>query len=60
LAGLAEVVRAVSVPVHAIGGIEPSVARRVVQTGATGLAAIRAFLADPVEGAVQAFREALL
>ncbi|MFI5182828.1 MAG: thiamine phosphate synthase [Vicinamibacteria bacterium] len=58
-AGLAEIVGALSVPVYAIGGIEPSVARRVVEAGATGLAAIRAFLVDPVEDAVHAFREAV-
>jgi thiamine-phosphate diphosphorylase len=59
VAGLAEIVGAVSVPVHAIGGIEPSVARRVVEAGAGGLAAIRAFLADPVEDVVHAFRKAV-
>jgi thiamine-phosphate pyrophosphorylase len=58
-AGLAEIVRALSVPVYAIGGVEPSVARSVADAGATGLAAIRAFLSDPVEDAVRAFREAV-
>lgn len=56
--GLAEIVGALSTPVYAIGGIEPSVALRVAEAGARGLAAIRAFLADPVGDAVRAFREA--
>lgn len=58
-AGFATIARSVSMPVHAIGGIEPEAARSVVEAGAAGLAAIRAFLADPVEDAVRAFREAL-
>jgi thiamine monophosphate synthase len=53
-----QIAREVSTPVHAIGGIEPSTARCVVDAGASGVAAIRAFLASPSE-AVRAFREAL-
>jgi thiamine-phosphate diphosphorylase len=53
-----QIAREVSTPVHAIGGIEPSTARCVVDAGASGVAAIRAFLVSPSE-AVRAFREAL-
>jgi thiamine-phosphate pyrophosphorylase len=45
---LAEVTRALRVPVFAIGGIDPSTASRAVAAGARGLAAIRLFL-DPPE-----------
>jgi thiamine-phosphate pyrophosphorylase len=45
---LAEVARALRVPVYAIGGIDASSAPRAVAAGARGLAAIRLFL-DPRE-----------
>jgi thiamine monophosphate synthase len=44
--------------VHAIGGIAPSNARQVVEAGARGLAAIRAYIEEPA-AAAHAFREAL-
>jgi thiamine-phosphate pyrophosphorylase len=46
-AALAEVVRAVRVPVWAIGGIDLASAARAVAAGARGLAAIRLFLDPP-------------
>ena len=58
LEALARAASGVQIPVHAIGGIEPANARRVVDAGAAGLAAIRPFL-DAPESAVRAFREAL-
>jgi thiamine-phosphate pyrophosphorylase len=42
LAGLAEIVRAVSIPVVAIGGIDASNAGACMRTGAAGVAVIRA------------------
>jgi thiamine-phosphate pyrophosphorylase len=45
----------VAIPVHAIGGIVPGNARQVIDAGAHGLAAIRAFLESPGD-AVRAFR----
>ncbi len=50
--------RAAGVPVHAIGGIDASSARQAVRAGATGVAAIRPFLADAAAG-VHALRRAL-
>jgi thiamine-phosphate pyrophosphorylase len=46
LAGLAEIVRAVSIPVVAIGGIDASNAGECIHAGAAGVAAIRAAV-DP-------------
>jgi thiamine-phosphate diphosphorylase len=48
LAALSEVVRAVAIPVHAIGGIRPENAAAAVAAGARGLAAIGAFLDGPI------------
>jgi thiamine-phosphate pyrophosphorylase len=42
LAGLAEIVRAVSIPVVAIGGIDASNAAECIHAGASGVAVIRA------------------
>ncbi len=42
LAGLAEICRAVSIPVVAIGGINPINAAACIQTGAAGVAVVRA------------------
>jgi thiamine-phosphate pyrophosphorylase len=42
LEGLAEICRAVSVPVVAIGGIDPSNAADCIRAGAQGVAVIRA------------------
>jgi thiamine-phosphate pyrophosphorylase len=53
---LAAAARALRVPVHAIGGIDPSTAGRAVSAGARGLAAIRAFAAGPVQVAAAALR----
>ncbi|MCX2726463.1 thiamine phosphate synthase [Thermomicrobium sp. 4228-Ro] len=60
LAALQAVVRAVSCPVVAIGGITPERVPAVLAAGAHGVAVIRAILAatDPV-ATVQAFRAAL-
>ena len=58
LSVLEDAARSVTVPVYAIGGIEPANARQAVDAGARGLAAIRAFLESPA-AAVHAFREAL-
>jgi thiamine-phosphate pyrophosphorylase len=59
LGGFERIASAVSVPIHAIGGVEPATARQVVEAGAAGLAAIRAFLADPPAATVRAFRDSL-
>jgi thiamine-phosphate pyrophosphorylase len=59
LAVLGEAARAVAIPVHAVGGIAPANARQVVEAGARGLAAIRAYLEAPAAAAANAFREAL-
>ncbi len=53
---LAEVVEAVRVPVHAIGGIEVANVAEVWRTGCAGVAAIRAFLEEPLETVVRRFR----
>ena len=53
---LAEVVRALRVPVHAIGGIEADSVDQVWQTGCAGVAAIRAFLQEPLEAQVRRLR----
>lgn len=58
LRALAKAARRVAIPVHAIGGIEPGNARQVIDAGAQGLAAIRAFLDSPGD-AVRAFRAVL-
>jgi thiamine-phosphate pyrophosphorylase len=56
LAPLREATRAMSIPVHAVGGIGPDNARQVVEAGARGLAAIRAFLDAPPAHVVRALR----
>jgi thiamine-phosphate pyrophosphorylase len=57
--GFEEIAGSVSIPAHAIGGMEPATARRVVDAGAVGLAAIRAFLTAPPAETVRAFRDSL-
>jgi thiamine-phosphate pyrophosphorylase len=47
LTALAEIVRAVDVPVLAIGGITADNLERVLETGCAGIAVISAILADP-------------
>jgi thiamine-phosphate pyrophosphorylase len=58
LAALAEACRRLGIPVHAIGGVHPGNARRVLEAGAAGLAAIRPFLAGDLAATVSAFRTA--
>ncbi len=48
--GLAQVARAVSIPVVAIGGITPARARELSRCGATGVAVIGAVMAAPDPG----------
>ncbi len=56
--GLAEVVRAVSIPVVAIGGITPDNAGAVIEAGAAGVAVISAIAAAPdPEAAARRLRE---
>jgi thiamine-phosphate pyrophosphorylase len=55
---LGEAVRALRIPVHAIGGIGPATAGSAVAAGARGLAAIRAFVDVPAKDAVRALRAA--
>jgi thiamine-phosphate pyrophosphorylase len=50
--GLAEVVRAVSIPVVAIGGIKPDNAAAAIQAGASGIAVISAVIGAPDPEAV--------
>jgi thiamine-phosphate diphosphorylase len=58
LGPLREAVRSLGIPVHAVGGICPGNTRQVVDAGARGLAAIRAFLDTPTARVVRALREA--
>jgi len=58
LAPLEEAARSLRIPVHAIGGIDAGNARRVVEAGARGLAAIRAFLDGPAADVARALRKA--
>jgi len=60
VAGLAEIARAVSVPVVGIGGITAENAAAVIQAGAAGVAVISAVMgaADP-EAAARRLREAM-
>jgi thiamine-phosphate pyrophosphorylase len=58
LGPLAEAARALRIPVHAVGGVGVGNARQVVEAGARGLAAIRAFLEVPAAEAVRALRGA--
>jgi thiamine-phosphate pyrophosphorylase len=58
LGPLAEAARALGIPVHAVGGVGAGNARQVVEAGARGLAAIRAFLERPAAEAVRALRAA--
>jgi thiamine-phosphate pyrophosphorylase len=53
---LAEVVEGVPVPVHAIGGIEVANVAEVWRTGCAGVAAIRAFLEEPLDPVVLRLR----
>jgi thiamine monophosphate synthase len=57
VAALAAVARAVSVPVHAIGGLRPGNAAQAVAAGARGLAAIGAFLDGPIGPIAARLRE---
>jgi thiamine-phosphate pyrophosphorylase len=56
LGPLREAARSVGIPVHAVGGIGAGNARQVVEAGARGLAAIRAFLDAPPAQVVRAMR----
>jgi thiamine-phosphate pyrophosphorylase len=56
LGPLREAARILAVPVHAVGGIGPANARQALEAGATGLAAIRAFLEAPPAQVVSALR----
>jgi thiamine-phosphate pyrophosphorylase len=58
LDALAEAVRALRVPVHAIGGVSAETAGLACAAGARGLAAIRPFLQPDVAEAVRALRAA--
>jgi thiamine-phosphate diphosphorylase len=58
LGPLAEAARALRIPVHAVGGVGAGNARHVVEAGARGVAAIRAFLDLPAAEAVRALRGA--
>ncbi len=58
LSVLEQAAQAVSIPVHAVGGISVETAPRAVAAGARGLAAIRVFLERPVDEAVAALRAA--
>ena len=53
---LRRIVDGLRVPVHAIGGIDPDSAARVVAAGARGLCAQRLFLERPVAQAVRELR----
>jgi thiamine monophosphate synthase len=53
---LARVVRSVSVPVHAIGGIDAATGPRAVAAGARGLAAIGVFHGGSPQRAVRRLR----
>jgi thiamine-phosphate pyrophosphorylase len=55
---LAEVARALRVPVHAIGGVDATTAGAARAAGARGLAAIRPFLEGDLARAVRALRAA--
>jgi thiamine-phosphate pyrophosphorylase len=59
LPALQEAARAVSIPVYAIGGVDASRARAVVDAGARGLALLRPFLAGSVARTAAALRSAL-
>jgi thiamine-phosphate pyrophosphorylase len=52
IAGLSEVIHAVSIPVVAIGGITLDNARAVIETGAAGVAVISAIMSAPDPAAV--------
>ena len=56
VASVAGAARSLRIPVHAVGGIDAGNARRVVEAGARGLAAIRPFLQGPAAQAVRALR----
>jgi len=56
LGPLAEAARSLTIPVHAVGGIDAGNARQAVEAGARGLAAIRAFLEAPAAQVVRALR----
>ena len=56
LGPLSEAARSLGIPVHAVGGIDAGNARRVVEAGARGLAAIRPFLSAPAAQVVRGLR----
>ncbi len=56
LDGFAAIARGLRVPVHAVGGITSASARGVREAGAAGVAAIRAFVGEPVAAAVAGLR----
>jgi len=56
LEALAEAVRRLRLPVHAVGGIDAETAPRAAAAGAAGLLAIRAFLAGGAAEAVRALK----
>jgi len=56
VAALAEVAAAVSIPVHAIGGIRAETAAAARAAGARGVAAIGAFLEAPLASVASALR----
>lgn len=58
LGPLAEAARSLTIPVHAVGGIDAGNARQAVEAGARGLAAIRVFLEGPAAQVVRALRGA--
>ena len=55
---LAAAAAAVSVPVHAIGGVTPARVPALRAAGARGGAAIRPFLEGPADAIIRAFRDA--
>ena len=60
LRDLAETVRAVTIPVFALGGVTPGRAGQCLEAGAHGVAAISAVLSQPdIPAAVGAFEKAL-
>jgi thiamine-phosphate pyrophosphorylase len=58
LRALAEAARSLTIPVHAVGGIDADNARQAVEAGARGLAAIRVFLEGKPAETVRALRGA--
>jgi len=56
VSGLAEVVQAIGIPVHAIGGIDAGNVTELWRTGCAGVAAIRVFLEEPLGPVVMRLR----